>query len=307
MNPLFQRARDWLQETTGIGPSLQSRLLATVVAIVVISLLQRLTLWVVARRVKGPQARYRLRKAAAYVTVPVALFVIGRIWFEGVGSIATVLGLASAGLAIALKDPLSNLAGWVFILWRRPFVVGDRIQVGPHAGDVVDVRLFQFTLFEIGEWVEGDQPTGRVLRVPNAKVLTETTANYTRGFRFIWNELPITLTFESDWQKAKRILAEIVERHAAHVAPKAAERVDQLTGFFLVHPTQLAPAVYTSVVASGVQLTIRYLCDPHARRATAEAIWEEVLTRFAAERDIDFAYPTTRFYDERAEGKRSRG
>src|SRR5437870_943240 len=98
--------------------------------------------------------RYRWQKATAYITTPIALLIVGRIWFAGFQSIATFLGLVSAGIAIALKDILVNLAGWVFIIWRRPFALGDRIQIGQHAGDVIDVRLFQFTLNEIGNWVQ---------------------------------------------------------------------------------------------------------------------------------------------------------
>src|SRR2546425_13182228 len=72
------------------------------------------------------------------ITTPIGLLVIGRIWFAGFQSIATFLGLVSAGVAIALKDILVNLAGWVFLMWRRPFALGDRIQIGQHAGDVID-------------------------------------------------------------------------------------------------------------------------------------------------------------------------
>lgn len=88
---------------------------------------------------------------------------IGRVWFEGIHSIATFLGLLSAGVAIALKDLLANLAGWGFIMWRRPFEVGDRVQIGNDTGDAIDLRIFQFTLMEIGNWVEADQITGRTI------------------------------------------------------------------------------------------------------------------------------------------------
>src|SRR3989442_7605528 len=85
---------------------------------------------------------------------------------------------------------LVNLAGWVFIIWRSPFALGDRIQIGQHAGDVIDVRLFQFTLNEIGNWVQADQSTGRIIHIPNGKVLTEVIANYSEGVQYIWHEIP---------------------------------------------------------------------------------------------------------------------
>src|SRR5207244_2876538 len=88
------------------------------------------------------------------------------------------------------------------VVYRR---VQDRVQIGPHAGDVIDLGLFQFTLNEIGAWVQADQSSGRIIHVPNGKVFTDPVANYNKGFRYIWNEVPVVVTFESDWKKAKQI------------------------------------------------------------------------------------------------------
>jgi small-conductance mechanosensitive channel len=223
-------------------------------------------------------------------------------WLEGIQSIATFLGLLSAGLAVALRDPVVNLVGWGFILWRRPFEVGDRIQIGEHAGDVVDLRIFQFTLLEIGNWVAADQSTGRVIHVPNGRVFSDALANYSKGFEYIWNEVPVLVTFESDWEKAKAYLLEIANRHAAHLSQAAEERVRQAARRFMIMYSALTPTVYTRVEASGVLLTVRYLCDPRQRRSSEQAIWEDILRAFAEHPDIKFAYPTRRVYNRWIEG-----
>ncbi len=294
---------DWLQTTLGLSPAALDRITASLAAILILWAIRRIILAVVWRRVDDVRVRYRWQKTTSYVVVPLGILIVGRIWFEGFSSIATYLGLVSAGIAIALKDLLVNLAGWAFILWRRPFEVGDRIQLGDHAGDVIDVRIFQFTLLEIGNWVDADQSTGRVVHVPNGKVLTDTLANYSKGFQYIWNELPILITFESNWQKAKDILAEISEQHAAHVTGDAEERIKEVSRRFMIFYSTLTPIVYTSVADCGVLLTVRYLCEPRRRRSSAQAIWEDVLHAFGKCEDIDFAYPTYRFYDNRREGK----
>jgi small-conductance mechanosensitive channel len=204
-------------------------------------------------------------------------------------------------LAIALQGPLTDLAGWLFILSRRPFEVGDRIEIGKYAGDVVDIRIFQFTLLEIGNWVDADQSTGRVLHVPNRNVFSETLANYNKGFEYIWHEIPVLITFESNWEKAKAILTEITNRDAAHLSEDAAERVRQAAHRLMIMYSKLTPIVYTRVEASGVLLTIRYLCDPRRRRSTEQALWEDILRAFAEHPDIEFAYPTQRFYHRQLE------
>lgn len=277
--------------------SLDRRIIDTLVIILALVLLRWIILWIVRRNVEDQRSRWHWRRGTSYAVATIALFVVGRVWFDGVRSLATFLGLLAAGLALALKEPVQNFAGWIFIMTRRPFVLGDRIQVGAHAGDVVDERIFSFSLLEIGNWVDADQSTGRVIHVPNGKVFTEPIANYTRGFPYIWNELRVVVTFESDWRTAKALLLEIVERHASDVLATIEEDVRNSSRHYLIHHGTLTPTVYTSVEENGVGLTMRYLCKARARRGTAQTLWEEMLEAFAAHDDIRIAYPTIRYYD----------
>jgi small-conductance mechanosensitive channel len=181
--------------------------------------------------------------------------------------------------------------------------VGDRVQIGEVAGDVIDLRIFQFTLLEIGNWVDADQSTGRVVHVNNGRIFTDNLANFSKGFQHIWNEVPVLVTFESDWRKAKQILLDIANRHGEEMGQAAAERLRQAARKFMIFYTKLTPTVYTSVRDCGVLLTLRYLCDPRKRRSTEQAVWEDILEAFAEADNIDFAYPTQRFYDNVVEGK----
>ncbi len=294
---------DWLQTHLGLRPELQGRLLSTLATVLGLWLLHRIVLAVVYRRVRDPWSRYRWRKGLTYVLVAAGVVIVGRMWFAGIQALATFFGLLSAGLAIALKDPVSNLAGWAFIIWRRPFEVGDRVQIGPHAGDVIDLGLFQFTLNEIGAWVNADQSTGRIIHVPNGKVFTDPVANYNKGFRYIWNEVPVVVTFESDWRKAKQILGKIAVKHAEHLTEQAEHELLAASQQYLINYRKLTPIVYTRVVDSGVQLTIRYLIEPRKRRGTEHAIWEDILTEFANCSDVDLAYHTVRSFKSTDEGK----
>ena len=293
----------WFHQVLGLSPKLQSKLLISVITILIALILRRLTLNVVFQKFEDVRIRYRWRKSSAYIAFFLVVLVMGRVWFEGFQSIATYLGLLSAGVAIALKDLLVNLAGWIFIIWRRPFEVGDRIQIGNQAGDVIDIRIFQFTLMEIGNWVDADQSTGRVIHIPNGKVFTEAQANYHKGFQYIWDEVPVLVTFESNWRKAKEVLQRIGMKHAEHLSESAEERVKEASRKLMIFYSKLSPAVYTSVKDCGVLLTIRYICEPRRRRDSEQAIWEDILKEFSKYEDIDFAYPTQRFYDNVLEGK----
>jgi small-conductance mechanosensitive channel len=299
----MDKLSDWLHNITGLHPAIQDQILVSFLIIFILWFLRFILLRVVWRQTENVHTRYRWQKSSVYVIMVLGILFVGRVWFEGIQSLATYLGLLSAGLAIALKDIVTSLAGWIFIIVRRPFVVGDRIQVGEHAGDVIDIRVFKFTILEIGNWVDADQSTGRIIDIPNSKVLTDVLANYHKGFQYIWNEIPVLITFESNWQKAKTILLKIANKHGAELSKAAERRVKEASKKYMIFYQKLTPIVYTTVKDSGVMLTIRYFIDPRTRRGSEQAIWEDILKEFAKRKDIDFAYPTRRVYYNAVEGK----
>ena len=278
----------------GVDPELQKKLIASLVGLLLVVSLRWFALRLLNRRISDPRILYGWRKWVSYISSGIIIFAVGRPWVPELQDISTFLGIVTAGVAVALKEPLVDFVGWVFILSRQPLRVGDRIQIGDHAGDVIDVGIFQFTLMEIGNWVAADQSTGRVVHVPNGKIFQESVANYSQGFQHLWNEVPVLINFESDWQKAKGILLAIANRHAEHLSDAAQSQLKQAAQKYMIFYSKLTPTVYTSVEESGILLTIRYLCEPHQRRGTEEAIWEDILQAFAHEEQISFAYPTQR-------------
>lgn len=278
----------------GVSPETQANIVLSVFVILAVFFLRRGIMAVVHRRVEDSEAKYRWAKITSNVAFVIAVLFLVQIWFTALRSLGTFLGLVSAGLAIALRDLVADLAGWGFITWRRPFDVGDRIQIGPNAGDVVDRRLFQFTIMEIGNWVDADQSTGRLIHIPNQKVFTEPLANYVAGFPYLWNELKLLITFESNWRKARELVNELaadltveINKEATRPAPKGEPR-------FLIRYRKLTPVVYVSVQDSGILLTLRYLSRPRERRGSSSEMWERLLDLVDANPDIQLAYPTQR-------------
>lgn len=293
----------FVESISGFGPETQSKALLSVLTVAVIWLVRRLVIRLVAAKLDEPRVRYQWGKGTAYVAYVLAFLLLGQIWVASIQNMGTFLGLLTAGLAIALKDLVSNLAGWVFILMRHPFRVGDRIQIGEHRGDVVDIRLFQFTLLEIGNWVAADQSTGRIIHVPNSQVFSVPVANYTDEFEYLWHELPVLVTFESDWRKAKTLLQDVVDREMREIAAQAANTLRRGSRKFLISYRHFSPKVYTSVEDSGVLLTMRFLAPVRQRRGVSERLWEAILDALHDEPGIDLAYPTQRMYLNPVEGK----
>jgi len=299
----MQTISNWIQTYLGINPGSQQKLLISLLIVVALTVIQRLLLNNIVQRVQDLERRYQWQKTLGYTFTILGVLTICLVWIEGLGSAATYLGLVSAGLAIALKDPITNAVAWGFLLWRKPFEVGDRIEIGPYAGDVVDQRIFQFSMMEIGNWVDADQSTGRILHIPNGMIFSQGVANFTHGPNYVWNEILVLITFESDWEKAKELLQKISDDHDIIQNTDAEKEFEAATHKFLLKYDKLSPIVFTSVLDSGVLLTMRYLCNPRQRRITSEIIWEDILRTFAQHKDIDLAYPTTRFYSPAADNK----
>ncbi len=292
---ILERLLGWVQEGLGPAHAVIDKILWSIVIIVILSVSRFLIDRAVRRRTDDPQARYRWRSSVRLIVIVTGVFLLGNVWVEGVEALATFVGLVAAALVFVLKEPISNLAGWFFIVSWHPYRMGDRVQIGNIYGDVVDIRLFQTVLIEICTWVEADQSTGRIVHVPNGRVFLDSVHNYTQGFAYIWNELMVRLTFDSDWQRAKEILTRVAHERGAEVVEAARADLAEASKEFLIQYRKLTPIVYTSVREFGILLTVRYLCRSRARRSSEEELWERILEAFAAEPSIRFAYPTTRF------------
>ncbi|MBF8437687.1 mechanosensitive ion channel family protein [Halanaerobiaceae bacterium Z-7014] len=246
-------------------------------------------------RIKDISKKFRYNKVLNYISYGLGFILIFPLWFRGLQGFMTFFGLFSAGLAIALRDMVANIVGRLYLIIRRPYNIGDRIEIGGVKGDVIDIRLFETSLMEIGNWVDSDQSTGRIVFVPNGHALNRNISNYTQGFEFIWNEIKILLTFESDWRKAKKAFQEIADIKARKINREAREKIINSAK---KEYKKLTPIVYMNVKESGVELTIRYLCEPRKRRSTNENFWEEIMDFIENNHDVDLAYPTYRIYSQ---------
>jgi len=298
---LLNSIKNTIQNLPYINSPLTIKLIESVALIIVIWLFKILIIKLINRNVTDVKTQYHWRKLIKSTILILIIILVGRIWFRGAQSLVTYLGLLSAGIAIALKDVLANLAGWLYIISRRPFNVGDRVQIGEFAGDVIDQSFFEFTLLEIGNWVHADQSTGRIVHIPNGKIFTQDLANYDKGFKYLWNEIEVVVTFESNWQKAKKILLDIANNKGENISKRMENQIKRAAKKYMIYYKELTPIVYTSVVDHGVKLTIRHLCETRKRRGYTEALWEDILLEFAKDKNINLAYPTTRFFKNKDE------
>ena len=272
-----------------------------VIVVVVLVSLAYVVYRIVDRQIRGhvadPEKRHRYRKRVAYTVAVVILVILAVVFFERLRGIGTFLGFIGAGLAIALREYLAAFLAWFYIVGQRNITLGSRIEVAGVRGDVIDIGVFKLTLVEVRGDDSGDQSSGRLVTIPNFKILTEPVFNFTTTSPFLWDEIEFGVTFESDWEKAR----EIVERIGAEVFEPYRGEVERgfrkLERDYAFRYGVTTPIVYTAIGQSGIQLRLRYLTHVRRRRGNRDAISRRVLRSFREEgQRIELAYPTSRTY-----------
>src|SRR5205814_10239565 len=154
---------------------------------------------------------YNLRRVAKLILALLVVFAVIFLqnWYTTVVSIG-VLGLI---LGLAVQTPMTSFLGWIYILARSPYRVGDRIKIGDAKGDVIDVSYLDTTLWEFGgDYLSTDHPTGRVIKFPNSKILNSAVYNYSSPlFPYIWNEIKLNVAYDSDLEFVAKTMQETAE------------------------------------------------------------------------------------------------
>ncbi len=274
------------------------KLLQTGAIILVGYLLLFLAIRLINSHIQSIRVKHLARKNVLYFTNFFIMLSILFVWVQNLNSITIFFSIVSAGLALALQEVILSIAGWIHILTRRPFEIGDRIEFGGVKGDVIDIRLFQTSLLEIGNWVDADQSTGRIVNVPNSFVFKKENYNYSHGFEFIWNEIKVLVTFESDWKRGEQIMLEHSMKEAKEQEKIVKNKIKNMTKRYMIYYDKLTPIVYVSIQDSGVCLTLRYLTDARRRRSTQDMLCRLILDDFEKEPSVNFAYPTFRIVQQ---------
>ncbi len=224
-----------------------------------------------------------IRRLTSYLLNILTVVLIFAVWVQKLGDLTVALGLLAAGLAFALQEIIGSIAGWTTIISGQPFVIGDRIETGGIRGDVVDVSLLRTKLMEIGNWMGGDHNTGRIVTVSNAYIFKEPLFNYSRHINYIWDEITIPVTYESDWRNAIVLLSAAVREHPGYLEllPKAQEQRRQARREFAIKTTSLEPRVFVRLTDNWIELGLIYPVYTENRRSFRSEVSQQILTNFS--------------------------
>ena len=247
---------------------------------------------VVVRRIQDQKTRYTARKVLSILSIVVILVASLRIWITDTSSLIVSYGIIGAALAFAVQDVFKNFVGGILIIVSGYFRVGDRISIGAHVGDVMDIGIMNTTMMEIRGWVKGDQPSGRLVVVPNAQVINHVFFNYTRDHSFVWDEIPIPLTYDSDWRKARGIILSILKHETDTMTGQAEAEIERIGEKYFLPRKVVEPSVYLSLTDNWILLEARYVADTRTRRILRSRLSELILAALEKEETITIASET---------------
>lgn len=250
------------------------------------------------------------RRLAGKIEAHGKRYLLGKIFSAGIYTVATLwllsklttdypsalasLAIVGAGIAVALQDVVKDIMGWILILHRRLYKLGHRVSIGTHTGDVIDIGPFRTMMLEIssGGAFNAHERTGKILYIPNSLILREPILNYNTTSDFMSVEKQLTITYGSNWQKAKKILEECLAKEVHEYVEQARAQQRRRTALFYTMWEVSEPEVHTDIADSGVLFTLKFTVPIGKRRKVMTNLAHAILEGFGAESDVTLAYNT---------------
>jgi small-conductance mechanosensitive channel len=258
-------------------------LLAAAIAFAILALYEVVALLVLPR-LRNPVARYNVERIFKLATMALLLVSLASVFFVGWYAAVVSFGLLSVILGIALQAPITSFFGWVFILVRAPYRVGDRIRIGEATGDVIDVGYLDTTLWEFGgQYLSTDHPSGRLIKFPNSLVFNSIVYNYSWPlFPYIWNEIAVQVAYESDLEFVARTMRDTVEEERG---PSMTERIQVYRDLLAKTPVdelevdERPSVLFRTSANTWVEAIVRYLVAPRRAGRVKTALTQKILAR----------------------------
>ncbi|MFT7002682.1 MAG: small-conductance mechanosensitive channel [Sulfurimonas sp.] len=246
---------------------------------------------------------YMANKIINFINFNIIIFILFFNYIQNASYLVTILGFASAGIAIAMKDWFMSILGWLVVVVGGSIHVGDRIRVDmdgmKYVGDVMDISLLRMTLLEdiTLTAVTENRRAGRIIFVPNNYVFTNMIANYTHSsLKTVWDGVAITISFDSNHKKAMHLAKEIVKKYSKGYTDITRKQLNKLRSQYSLKNTNVEPRIFSFIEPNGVCIDSWYLTNAYATLTLRSVISVEIVEAFNKEDDITIAYPTQRLH-----------
>ncbi len=273
---------DYIENTTGIEKDYVRLIILTILLLIFYKLIKIMIGKMYSfLPIDDKKKFYRNRNAQIFLII-ILVVILFLMWGEKMEGLITLVSFISAGIAIAIREIIFNFFAGAYLKFRKPFEVEDRIEIDKIKGDVINIHALGFEVLEVGERVEGEQSTGRIIHIPNSYIFTKTLKNYTKAFKYIWDEITIKVPLTADIQKTQEILYTILfdNETLKEVPIKMESAVDEIILEYRIYYNNFDPIIYTKIVDSHVEFYLRYLVHPKKARSVQDEINLKILEEY---------------------------
>lgn len=270
-----------------------TRVIATIIVLVLIYMVFKLILedrYI--NKIIDPQKRYYTSKSLYFSYIVLNFLLFWLIWVEDLQSLVVGFGLVAAAFTLTMQDVAKNFVGGLSIFFNRIYRVGDRIEIGSKKGDVIDIDIFYTTIMEINEWVSADLPTGRLSLIPNGHVLSNITNNYTKDFDFLWDEITIPVTYDSDWKAARAVIIDAINQETRIAEELARKEISHMERKYFLSSGSMKAEAFVSLTDNWIEVTARYVTPARQRRKIRSNISNKILEDIEKSANIKIASQT---------------
>jgi small-conductance mechanosensitive channel len=249
------------------------------------------------------ESYYAINKALNISFVSILILTLLLAYIENVSYLVTILGFASAGIAIAMKDWFMSLMGWATIVLGGAIHVGDRVRFVregvEYVGDIVDISMLRMTMHEDVNLTSymTNRRAGRMIFIPNNFIFTDMIANYSHsGLKTVWDGIDFVITFDSDANKAMHIAKEITKKYSKGYTEITRKQLNKLRSKYGMRNTNVEPRIFTHIEPYGLKISAWYLTNSYATMTLRSTISIEIIARIQEEEKIHLAFPTQSIY-----------
>jgi small-conductance mechanosensitive channel len=231
------------------------------------------------------------RRLTRYVHVVVAAGVVAGFLFDDLSMVMGTMGIVSAALVISLQDVCTSIFGWFVIMMGNKFRMGDRLEIEGTCGDVIDIQLLRTTLLEVNGWMSTDQPTGRVLIIPNNFIFKSKVFNYNHGHPFIWGKIDVTVSFNNATEAAA-LFQKILEEETADEFEAARTAVVNFRRRYGVDDAVYQPCVHMAIAGNDVAFSLYYVSHYRKISSTRSSIQHRLIEELGKRPHLQLAVTT---------------
>lgn len=279
---LFDDFCEYLSSITTINKDMVQSIILTLIIVLVFGIIKWIKKKVIKNKLINSRGEFIINQSFQTLINILEYIILFVIWSKFFSDLMTLISVVSAAMTIALREVILNFFCGIYIRIKRPFRVEDRIQIEDFKGDVINISSLSFEILEVSNKEENGQSTGVIITYPNSIVFSKPIKNINKGFKYIWSELVVNISYDGDLANSKKEIYKIISgiETIKSIPLKMEKEIKEISSDNRIYYNNYEPIIYTKLVDDHIELTVRYLMHPKKARYVESVIWNKIYLAF---------------------------